>query len=496
MTRKTPKEEIPSKKPKKVAKNKLIVLDTNVLMHDPAAFMCFGEHDIWVSPILIEELNNHKGDRDRTIGFASRETFRLLEALLDLAGPDKDPKSGIPLELLSTVAVSHAKNFVTPTGMLFCQNFATGKSPEPFTHETPDNEFLSIALQLKERGENVVLVSNDRAVRVKAKFLGIRAEDYRNDRAIDDIDVLYSGIENLPANFWETVDPESLHSWKHGEFTYWDIKTPLAQKWRANQFLYLTGPDGEESEYTVLHAEKDGAQIRTIRDFRKHEVFGIFARTREQNFALNALMDPDIDFVSLAGKAGSGKTLLAVAAGLEQIIERKKYNKMIFTREAAPLGKDQGFLPGNEESKLGPWLGALYDNLEILTEKDEKSKGDPATDEAMKKGKIGNPILEKAISIKSLNYMQGRTLVRKFFVVDETQNITRAQAKQLITRAGPGTKVIFLGNLAQVADPYLTGTSSGLAYVAERFKTYKSGAHVTLIGVERSRLAEFAAENL
>jgi PhoH-like ATPase len=325
--------------------------------------------------------------------------------------------------------------------------------------------------------------------------LKIPAEDYKNDQTIDDIKLLYSGMENLPEDFWDTLT--AVHSWKHDKYTFWDVTTPLAKDWRVNQFLFMNNtPDGELREYIVLKINGESAQIRTITDYRKHDAYGILARNREQNFALNALLDPDIDFVSLAGKAGSGKTLLSLAAGLEQTIEWKSHNRIIFTREAVALGKEQGFLPGNEEAKLAPWLGALYDNLEILTDRDEKTKGHTQTDDAMKKGKIGNPLLEQAISIKSLNYMQGRTLIRKIFIVDESQNITRDQAKQLITRAGPGTKVVFLGNLAQVATPYLSGTSSGLAYVVDRFKRYEYSAHITLAGTERSRLAAFAADNL
>ena len=480
------------RKLKKMNSKKLLVLDTNVLMHDPTALVKFQEHDVFIPAIVLEELNDHKNDHEE-IGRTSRQALRFIDELFIQIDGDADIEQGIPLSLLSSFVISDSVEMVAPTGLLYFQTKETEYTTGIFAKHSPDNDLLSVALELKKTKPNVVIVSNDINLRIKARTQKIPAEQYKNDQTIDDIQLLYSGTEALPADFSEIL--KTATSWKHDGQNFYDVVTPLTKQWRVNQFLYFENPE-EKDEFIVLKTDGDKAQIRTIKNYREQDIFGIKARNREQNFALNALLDPDIDFVTLAGKAGSGKTLLALTVALHLILEKKQYDRMIFTREAASLGKEQGHLPGSEEAKLAPWLGALYDNIEILTEKWEKQKGHQATDDAQKKGKTGNPYIDGAVSIKSLNYMQGRSLVRKIFIVDETQNINAKQAKDLITRAGPGTKVIFLGNLAQAATPYLSATSSGLAYVVDRFKTCEFSAHVTLIGVERSRLAEFAANNL
>jgi PhoH-like ATPase len=480
-----------SKKTKNKSK-KLLVLDTNVLMHDPTALMKFQEHDVFIPAIVIEELDKGKTYSD-TVGFNSRQSSRFIDELFKQLDFDADIDEGIPLSLLSAVAVANNAESVAPTGLLYFQTKEVENSAGVFKKDTHDNEILSVALDLKNQKKNVVIVSKDINVRIKARALKIPAEDYKNDQTIEDIQLLYSGTEILPPDFTEVL--ASAISWKHETQTYYDIITPLAKKWRVNQFLYFENPE-EKDEFVVLKKDGDKVQIRTIKNYREIEVFGIKALNREQNFALNAMLDLDTDFVTLAGQAGTGKTLLTLASALHLVLEAKKYDRIIFTREVIALGKEQGHLPGTEEAKLAPWLGALYDNVEFLTEKWEKQKGHTLTDEAMKKGKTGNPFLDSALSIKSLNYMQGRSLIRKILIIDEAQDITPKQMKQLITRAGPGTLVVCLGNLAQVASPYLSATSSGLAYVVDRFKPCEFAAHVTLAGVKRSRLAEFAANNL
>ncbi|MEO5703098.1 MAG: PhoH family protein, partial [Gammaproteobacteria bacterium] len=219
-----------------------------------------------------------------------------------------------------------------------------------------------------------------------------------------------------------------------------------------------------------------------------HTVWGINALNREQNFALNLLMDPEIDFVTLLGIAGTGKTLLTLAASLAQVLEERRYSEIIMTRVTVPVGEDIGFLPGTEEEKMTPWMGALMDNLEVLTQSNAGGGdwGRAAT----------NDLLRNRIKIRSLNFMRGRTFLNKFVIIDEAQNLTSKQMKTLITRAGPGTKVVCLGNVAQIDTPYLTETTSGLTYVVDRFKGWEHSGHITLLRGERSRLADYASEVL
>ena len=252
-------------------------------------------------------------------------------------------------------------------------------------------------------------------------------------------------------------------------------------------FVYEAGPQGIEA--IVRGVDGEAATLELARDFRseRHSVWGISARNREQNFALNLLMDPEIDFVTLLGPAGSGKTLLALAAGLAQTLERNRFVEIIMTRVTVPLGEDIGFLPGTEEEKMEPWMGALMDNLEVLTRSDEGGNwGRAAT----------NDLLRNRIKIRSLNFMRGRTFLNRFIILDEAQNLTPKQMKALVTRAGPGSKLVCLGNIAQIDTPYLTETTCGLTYVVNRFQGWPYSGHVTLVRGERSRLADFASEAL
>jgi PhoH-like ATPase len=240
----------------------------------------------------------------------------------------------------------------------------------------------------------------------------------------------------------------------------------------------------------VLKVEGKQAELITVRDFShtKNNVWGITARNREQNFALNVLMDPEIDFVTLLGQAGTGKTLLTLAAALAQVLDKKLYSEIIMTRVTVPVGEDIGFLPGTEEEKMTPWMGALEDNLDVLNKSDDEGGdwGRAATQD----------LVRSRIKVKSLNFMRGRTFLNKFLIIDEAQNLTPKQMKTLITRAGPGTKVVCLGNISQIDTPYLTEGSSGLTYVVDHFKGWQHNGHVTLQRGERSRLADYAAEVL
>jgi PhoH-like ATPase len=323
-------------------------------------------------------------------------------------------------------------------------------------------------------------------MRIKAATLELLAEDYHNDQTLDDIDLLYSGAMALEKDFW-TVHGTKMESWQEKNRTFYKLEDPIVTEWYPNQYLYIE--DESNFEAIVRSCEGQIAVLELAKDYRaKHNnVWGITAKNREQNFALNVLLDPEIDFVTLLGTAGTGKTLLALAVGLTLTLENKIYQEIIMTRETMPVGEDIGFLPGSEEEKMAPWMGALIDNLELLGQNTEHSEWEQSA--------TSNIIMNR-VKIRSLNFMRGRTFLNRYLIIDEAQNLTSKQMKTLITRAGPGTKIICIGNLAQIDTPYLTATTSGLTYVVDRFKTWQHGAHITLRRGERSRLADYASDML
>jgi PhoH-like ATPase len=353
-----------------------------------------------------------------------------------------------------------------------------------------DNQILGIVMALKEihPDRSVILVSKDINMRIKARALTLDAEDYFNDKVLEDTDLLYTGAREINGEFWER-NGQDLRSWQeHGRSVY-QLEGPDVQSLHLNQLLW------QSDEQSTLAARVVGingktAQLQTLKDYshQKNNVWGIVARNREQNFALNLLMDPEIDFVTLLGQAGTGKTLLTLAAGLAMTLEQKQYSEIIMTRVTVPVGEDIGFLPGTEEEKMAPWMGALEDNLDVLNKSDDDGGdwGRAATRE----------LVRSRIKVKSLNFMRGRTFLNKYLIIDEAQNLTPKQMKTLITRAGPGTKVVCLGNIAQIDTPYLTEGSSGITYVVDRFKGWKHSGHITLQRGERSRLADHAGEVL
>jgi PhoH-like ATPase len=279
-----------------------------------------------------------------------------------------------------------------------------------------------------------------------------------------------------------------MESWKNEGRTVYRVTGPLASRLLCNEFVYQEGD--KPFEAWVREQRGRTAVLETLVDYRhgRNNVWGITARNREQNFALNLLMNPDIDFVTLLGQAGSGKTLLTLAAALTQVLETRRYSEIIMTRVTVPVGEDIGFLPGSEEEKMAPWMGALEDNLDVLN---------GSVGEGGQWGRAAAADLVRSrIKIKSLNFMRGRTFIQKFLIIDEAQNLTPKQMKTLITRAGPGAKVVCLGNIAQIDTPYLTEGSSGLSFVVDRFKGWAHSGHITLQRGERSRLADHASEIL
>ncbi|MBU3580865.1 PhoH family protein [Polynucleobacter sp. AP-Capit-er-40B-B4] len=473
-------------KPKRVIRTgppSLFVLDTNVLMHDPSSLFRFSEHDLYLPMTTLEELDNHKKGMTE-VARNARTVSRSLDQLI--AGTSGTLDEGIPLNKLGNQDV---------TGRLFFQTkLATQALPEGLPEGKGDNLILAVVSELQKtrKGQEVVLVSKDINMRIKARALGLPAEDYFNDQVLEDRDLMYAGVMALPADFWPKhgKDMESWADSKSGTMFY-RVTGPSVNSMLVNQFVYQENPDGSTPFYAqVKEINGKTALLQTLRDFshQKNNVWSVTARNREQNFAMNLLMNPDVDFVTLLGQAGTGKTLLALAAGLEQVLDSKRYNEIIITRATVPVGEDIGFLPGTEEEKMQPWMGAFDDNLEVLQRNDDGAGewGRAATQE----------LIRSRIKVKSMNFMRGRTFVSKFVIIDEAQNLTPKQMKTLVTRAGPGTKIVCLGNIAQIDTPYLTEGSSGLTYVVDRFKGWRHGGHVTLARGERSRLADHAADAL
>lgn len=463
---------------------KLFVLDTNVLMHDPTSLFRFEEHDIYLPMMTLEELDDHKKGVSE-VARNARSASRSLDSLIACANGHIE--EGIALSLLGNKDAQ---------GHLFFQTtFTSLQLPDGLFQGKPDNQILGVVGKLKEQypERQIVLVSKDINMRIKARALGLSAEDYFNDQVLEDSELLYSGMQALPEDFWNK-HAKNMESWqdaKNGAM-YYRVTGPLIPSFFVNQFVFLEPKDGSAPFYVqVREINGKTALLQTLRDFThyKNSVWGITARNREQNFALNLLMNPEIDFVSILGQAGTGKTLLALAAGLEQVLDTKRYNEIVITRATVPVGEDIGFLPGTEEEKMQPWMGAFDDNLEVLHRGDDESAGEwghTATQE----------LIRSRIKIKSMNFMRGRTFVSKFLIIDEAQNLTPKQMKTLITRAGSGTKIVCLGNIAQIDTPYLTEGSSGLTYVVDRFKGWGHNGHITLARGERSRLADYAADIL
>ncbi len=459
-------------------RTRLFVLDTNVLMHDPSALFRFAEHHVFLPIATLEELDNHKRGASE-VSRNVRQVSRVLDSLIDTAVNGLD--AGIELAALG----DHEAR-----GRLYFENRALDfDMPDSLSTDKADNRILRVvaALHRENADQDVVLVSKDINMRIKANMLGLAAEDYFNDLVVEDTDLLHPGMLTLPDDFWESHG-RGMESWPQDGRTFYRITGPLLPVLSLNQFVHFSGElplDAQVIERTDRHAV-----LRTVRDHTHHKnaVWGIVARNREQNYALNLLCDPDIDLVSLLGQAGTGKTLLALAAGLTQVLDQNRYSEIIMTRATVPVGEDIGYLPGTEEEKMQPWMGALEDNLEVL------HKPDPSAGEWGRAA--SQDIIRNRIKVKSLSFMRGRTFLNKFLIIDEAQNLTPKQMKTLITRAGPGTKVVCLGNIAQIDTPYLTEGSSGLTYVVDRMRGWAHGGHITLQRGERSRLADYAADAL
>lgn len=465
---------------KKQTETKLFVLDTNIMMHDPSAIYRFEEHDIYLPMVVLEELDSHKTGLSE-VARNVRQTNRMLVELMSNAS-HQEIVAGLPISNF----LHHDEDKVS--GRLFFQTDEFEElRPTSLPGHKADNTLLATALGLQKKHpeRQVVIISKDINLRIKAGILGIPAEDYYNDKVLDDVNLLHSGLHILKNDFWDSHS-KNMEAWQDNHKTYYRISGPLTSHWSYNDCI---STEDNQFQAVVKEINENGTVVQVARDYTqpKHSVWGITARNREQNFALNLLLDPDIDFVTLQGSAGTGKTLLTIAAGLTQVLDQSRYNEILMTRVTIPVGEDIGFLPGTEEEKMTPWMGALMDNLEVLHSSQEGgSFGKSATAD----------LLQNKIKIRSLNFMRGRTFLNRFIIIDEAQNLTSKQIKTLVTRAGPGSKIICLGDIKQIDTPYLTETTSGLTFAVDRFKHWQHSAHMTLTRGERSRLAFYAAEHL
>ncbi|MEM7465281.1 MAG: PhoH family protein [Pseudomonadota bacterium] len=452
---------------------RIFVFDTNVLLTDPAALFRFMEHDVFIPMTVLEELDAaKKGVSD--LARSAREVSRRLDQLIKDASAAQI-EAGIPLHITSADSVQESSE----SGKLLLQTFGSSDSnlPAGLPGNSQDNQILSAVVTLKSRESNrdVTLLTNDINLRIKAQALGIHAEDYYNDKVLNDVDVLFAGYQDID------LTPERSPSGK--DFT---LPAKAVPPLSPNEGLFAGNETSDEYIVTALSEEVRCKPSTSF--YPGHQnVWGIHARNREQNFALNLLTDDRIDIVTMLGAAGTGKTLLALAAGLTQTLDEGKYQEIIVTRETISLGEDIGFLPGTEEEKMTPWMGALVDNLEVLN----SGAG------AGEWGKAATlDLLHKRIKIRSMGFMRGRTFTNRFVIVDEAQNMTAKQMRAIISRAGAGTKLVCIGNIAQIDSPYLSESTSGLTYVVKKFRSWSHSGHITLQQGERSRLAEFAAQNL
>ncbi|EGR1100034.1 PhoH family protein [Vibrio cholerae] len=452
---------------------KLFVLDTNILLHEPLAIYSFKEHDVVIPMTVLEELDRIK-DSKRDVARDARVAIRALEHLFHDATPEEITE-GIPL----------SKQEGATGTISILADYEVHETVKAFTDKEGDNRILNavLYLQTQRAPRAVVLVTKDINMRLRAKGAGVLyVEDYRTDQLIDDIQYLTKGFQTRPGSFWDSV--EDVASYTLGGKTFHKLDRAPFDPTFLNQYVI-----DEDSDFAARVETIDGDTL-TLRDLSRERMmhrkaWGITPKNIYQGMALDALLDPDIDLVILTGAAGSGKTLLAMAAALEQTVERKMFDKIIVTRNTPDIGESIGFLPGTEEEKMMPWLASITDTLEAL------HKNDHCTDGSLKY------ICDKAnIQFKSINFMRGRSIQNAFVLLDECQNLTASQIKTIITRCGEGTKIVCSGNLAQIDSHYLTPVTSGLTYMVERFKNFEGSANIHLNGVVRSRLAEFAEENL
>ena len=459
---------------------RLYVLDTNVLIHDPAALYNFDEHDVVIPMTVLEELDKHKNGI-REIARTARQISRTLSDLTSQVTFD-EIQSGIPIPRI--------------TGESGKLHFLCYRDLKPFDSldDSPDNRILAETCRLREErpDASVILITKDINLRVKAAALKVPVEDYLNDRAFDDSDAMIEGAQVYTsagpqgASLWEALNVDVTVE-RADHHTFYQLSGDMPRHWHVGM-LVSDSENGAEFEAIIRELGPSSARLQLLTNYRHHAgVWGVHAHDSRQNFTLNLLMDPEIDLVTIAGNAGTGKTFMTLAAAFQQTLDQKQFERIVFTRAPIPMGEDIGFLPGTEEEKMSPWMGAFHDNMDNLLRNDE---GESTWDNGATRQLIGS-----RVQIRAPSFMRGRTLNDTFLIIDEAQNFTPKQLKSLVTRAGRNTKIVCLGNVGQIDTPYLTANTCGMAAVVERFRDWPHAGHITLKSVERSRLA-LAAEEL
>ena len=456
------------------AVRKFYILDTNVLLHEPLAIYSFQEHNVVIPMTVLEELDRIK-DRQKDVSRDARVAIRSLESIFQDASSE---------QITQGVEIDHKGVQLGGVISIFSDHHASFLQ-EAFSEDEPDNRIINAALYLQKSKApaKIILVTKDINMRLKAKGAGLKyVEDYRTDQLIEDVHLLSKGYQKTDGRFWDNVD--ECETFNRSENTFHQLSSKQIKSSYPNQYIY---DDKNEFVGKVTDNFQDGVELLDIGYERLmgQQAWGVTPKNIYQGMAINALLDPTIDLVILTGPAGCGKTLLAVAAALELVIEQKQYDKIIVTRNTPDIAENIGFLPGTEEEKMMPWLASVTDTLEVLHKNDTCSTSSV------------NYIMDKAnIQFKSVNFMRGRSIQNSFVLLDECQNLTASQLKTIITRCGEGTKIVCSGNLAQIDSNYLTPVTSGLTYIVERFKHFEGSANIYLNGVIRSRLAEFAEEHL
>jgi PhoH-like ATPase len=456
---------------------KIYVLDTNILLHEPLAFLSFQEHDVMIPMTVLEELDHIK-DSKKDVARDARVAIRAMENILADAAPEQ-MTAGVSL-------VGQGSKEHGPTGHLsIYTDLLMEVNKQVFTSNENDNRIINVALDMQTTHpqREVILVTKDINMRLKAKGAGMKyVEDYRTDQLIDDIKYLSKGYIKVNGRFWDTVSDVESHT--EGRDTIHRIALNQLPELYINAFIVDEAREfcGVVESFDDTHAELLDLGVERL---MSRQAWGIQPKNMPQAMALHALLDPHIDLVILTGPAGSGKTVLALAAALEMVVEKNMYDKIIVTRSTPEIAESIGFLPGTEEEKMAPWLSAITDSLEALHHQDVNTSGSLSY------------IMEKAnIQFKSVNFMRGRSIQNAIVILDESQNLTASQLKTIITRCGEGTKLIVGGNLAQIDSNYLSAVTSGLTYLVEKFKHFSGSSTIMLDGVVRSRLAEFAENSL
>lgn len=462
------------------AAKKIYVLDTNVLLHDPTAVTAFNEHHIVIPMTVLEELDHIKDRRDKTVSREARIAIQMIDKIVDEASP-QEIQAGVQIPSADS---SGARG----TLAIFPDQLLSDDSEIPYLDGTPDqandNRIINVALKLQADNDAcfVCLVTKDINMRIKAKGSGLaHVEDYRRDRVLDDIDLLSRGYEHVEGDFWSGV--EEVDTIREANMTLHRVSRDTLPGAYPNMFVY---DDNDFMAFVVrLDAEYVYLRCESRDSLMNRRFWGLSPRNLEQAMAMSLIANQEVDMTVLTGPAGSGKTLIALAYGLHAILEEGRYNKLIVARSTPPIAEDIGFLPGTEEEKMAPWLAAFDDNLEILHGTDESCTGSI------------DYVKERAnIQFKSLNFMRGRSFNNAYIIIDEAQGLTQFQLKSVISRVGEDSKIVVLGNLAQIDNKYISPLTSGLTYLVERSKVFDHAGIMHVNGIVRSRLAKFAEENL